>query len=161
MKYLVRIDINIIINTKMANDVANEIVKILENSEMSKGMELQELYRLKVIEDRKKLKNELYEYVSGIIRTRPQPNNTQVELYPAILGAKPVSYERMIPLNDSDRKALDKDVFTCFAYDKYYTITDKNTRNLIEHAIIPLNLKWNINCATYFIKVSWGHWDVK
>ena len=46
-----------------------------------------------------------------------------------------------------------------------YTIQDINTRHLIEHGILPLNLTWHgkydVITGGYVIVIDWSHWDNK
>ena len=142
----------------MAKDVAKLIWQLAEEDANWDRKTLKEMY-LKSTIDKDNIRKQLKMLVGEHIKTNVQSTKLSLE-FKNIYGALArLSVIRSIPDSDPEiRQRLENDPYTFILQtNEYYTITNKETKFLIDHAIIPLDLEWWLVSGSYVL-ISWSHW---
>ena len=152
----------------MAKDIGKVIWELSKSDIMFDGRNLMEDFIKKVELDKRMLREKIRDIVLNHIKTQIQPFNTYVVLREedGIIGYLP-TVEATTISNDNeaelDSLAKNNPYMKKNIKDGYYVeILSSDTKYLIDHAIIPLNLQWSLSSrwGGPFI-ISWDHWAKK
>ena len=142
----------------MSKDVANMIWQIAKKEEDNKNTTLKQMFRKKFQEDKQNLRTKLANLIEEKINTSSQLSSTYLDIpyyWSGHLEIKEIKENesqnsRYIFLNDKSNICQE--------------ITNEQAKQLIDYAIIPLDLKWSIVTKHFgekAIRVFWNHWDKK
>ena len=139
-------------------NLAQMIYNIAKEDKNFHGLQLQELYKKKIQLDIDNQRDTLKKVVEKFIMNNYQAGDeTKITLDDDMVTGGTAIYN-----------PTDEDVNNIFVSDDDYStknlkVTNLKSQNLIEHAIIPLGLKWRLKRIDKFqvalIKISWDHWD--
>jgi hypothetical protein len=146
-------------------NLAKMIYFIAKNDKRLDQTELYELYKKKIEIDANELFNKLKIIVSDYIKNNFQPVCTSIYLNELEGCVAEFIVHEPWSLTPEKTKRLINNIYVYKNDSTYIEITNCSSQLLIKHAIIPLNLKWEISnyelnrhVRTGNIKISWDHW---
>lgn len=146
-------------HSKMAKDVAREIWKLAVEDTSYHNMELKDIYMKKLRHEKRALLIAVKECVAKYIQTSHQSFSSVLNLNGnmAILGY--LAQFRKYRIDDTLHPYSEGNIFMMKIDETFYIeIINEQSKFLIEHALIPLDLRWKINEYDKNFQLSWDHW---
>lgn len=147
----------------MSKDVANLIWQLAKSDKSLQGLALKEMFHKKIEFDEEMIRERLKYLIAEKIKGTIQPLNSSLILsgekdnrwnYPMIIGGTAKVSKTTDTVAQSKTDYIDKQGYV-------WKITNDETKFLIESAILPMDLIWEIKDPGFQnnnICVSWKHW---
>lgn len=143
----------------MAKDVAREIWKLAVEDTSYLNMELKDIYNKKLSHEKKGLRQLVKDTVSNHIQTTPQSFSSNLHLIGTMKICGYSATVKKYRIDDTMHPYDSKNIFMVKIDDSfYYEVINQETKFLIEHVLVPLDLKWKINEYEKTLQLSWDHW---
>lgn len=129
------------------------------------GLALRDMYKKKIRIDADEQREKLKGLVADHIQKNYQPvKNKMVLTNDMIIGgtANKETHKIRDGMTQEQRERLDNSIYAYKSSNfDYAEVTNRESRNLIKYAIIPLDLKWKLQTPHNWssnIEISWDHW---